>query len=84
MICDGTGHLCIMINDTMRSDDMADLCTVREAITRARSERLNLSEYGLRQMIKTGQLPVRYVGKKALVYYPGLVRYLTFEDAPRQ
>ena len=59
---------------------MADICTIREAVARARLDNMNLSEYGLRQMIKTGQLPVRYVGKKALVYYPGLIKYLTFGD----
>lgn len=59
---------------------MADLCTIREAVARARMDRMNLSEYGLRLMIKRGELGVRYVGKKALVYYPGLIKYLTFGD----
>ena len=59
---------------------MADLCTIRDAVARARSEQMNLSEYGLRKMIKNGELPVRYIGKKALLYYPGLIRYLTFSD----
>ena len=61
---------------------MADLCTIREAVARARMEKMNLSEYGLRLMIKRGELDVRYVGRKALVYYPGLIKYLTFGDAP--
>lgn len=56
---------------------MADLCTIREAVKRAKEDQIPISEYALRQMIHTGQFKVRYVGrKKALIYYPSLVQFL--------
>lgn len=59
---------------------MADICTIREAVQRAKDDQIPISEYALRQMIKTGTIPVRLIGKKALVYYPTLVRHLQCID----
>ena len=59
---------------------MADVLTVREAGRRAGNEGLPVTEYSLRRWIKTGAVPVRSVGKKALLFYPNLVRYLQCED----
>lgn len=59
---------------------MADICTIREAVQRAKDDHNPISEYALRQMIKTGAVPVRLIGRKALVYYPTLVRHLQCVD----
>lgn len=61
---------------------MADVVTVREAVARAKAEGLPLSEYSLRILLKTGAIPARIVGqgKKYLLYYPNLVRYLQCVD----
>ncbi len=59
---------------------MANVVTIREAVARARSEGLPVSEYTLRRWIKTGVIPVRTAGRKALLYYPALVRFLTCAD----
>ena len=59
---------------------MADVLTVREAVRRAGKEGLPVTEYSLRRWIKTGALPVRSVGNKALLFYPNLVRFLQCED----
>ena len=59
---------------------MADVLTIREAVERARSEGLPVSEYTLRRWIKTGAVPVRKAGKKQLLFYPALVRYLSCAD----
>ena len=59
---------------------MADVLTVREAVRRAGNEGLPVTEYSLRRWIKTGALPVRSVGNKALLFYPNLVRFLQCED----
>ena len=58
---------------------MADVLTIREAAQRAKREGLPVSEYSLRGWIKTGDLPVRNIGKKSLIYYPNLVSYLRCE-----
>lgn len=59
---------------------MADVLTIREAVRRADAEQLPVSEYALRRLVRSGQIPVRMVGRKALLYYPQLVRYLQCLD----
>ena len=59
---------------------MPDVLTVREAVTRCKADGLSVTEYTLRRWIKTGAVPVRTVGSKALLFYPNLVRYLQCED----
>lgn len=59
---------------------MADVLTIKEAAQRAKEEGLPISEYGLRCLVRSGKLPVRKIGSKALIYYPALVRYLRCED----
>ena len=57
---------------------MNDILSVRETLCRLDAEGLHISEYALRRIIREGHIPVRYVGqKKALIYYPNVVRYLT-------
>ena len=60
----------------------ADVLTVRQAVARARSEGLPVAECAVRRWIKTGALPVRWAGTKALLYYPGLVAFLQGESQP--
>ena len=59
---------------------MADVVTIREAVQRAKNDGLPVSEHALRQWVKTGAIPARKVGQKALLFYPNLVRYLQCED----
>lgn len=57
-----------------------NVVTIREAVQRARADGLPVSEYTLRQWVKTGAVPARKVGQKALLFYPNLVRFLQCED----
>lgn len=59
---------------------MPNVVTVREAVRRAKQDGFPISEYTLRQWIKTGAVPVRNAGKKILIFYPNLVRFLQCED----
>lgn len=59
---------------------MADVLTIREAVERAKTDGMPISEYTLRQWVKSGAVPVRRVGQKALLYYPNLIRYLQCEN----
>ena len=59
---------------------MPEVVTVREAVKRAKQDGYPVSEYTLRQWICIGAIPVRKVGKKNLIFYPNLVRYLQCED----
>ena len=64
----------------MKFDVQHDVVSVREAVQRSKIEGMPISEYTLRRVIKSGEIPVRRVGQKVLLYYPNLVRYLTCED----
>lgn len=59
---------------------MPNVVTVREAVKRAKQDGFPVSEYTLRQWIRTGAIPVRKAGTKMLLFYPNLLRYLQCED----
>ncbi len=59
---------------------MPNVLTIREAVRRAKADGLNISEHALRLWTKTGAIPTRKVGQKALLFYPNLVRFLQCED----
>lgn len=59
---------------------MPNVVTIREAVQRAKSDGVPVSEYTLRLWVKNGAIPVRKVGQKVLIYYPNLVRYLQCKD----
>lgn len=59
---------------------MPDVMTIREAVQRAKADGLPVSEYTLRQWVRTGAIPARKAGTKMLLFYPNLVSYLRCED----
>lgn len=59
---------------------MPNVLTIREAVQRAKNEGLPVSEYTLRAWVRSGAVPTRKVGQKALLFYPNLVRFLQCED----
>ena len=59
---------------------MPNIVTIRQAVTRLKADGLPLSEYSLRMLVKRGAIPVRYVGQKALLYYPNILRYIECAD----
>ena len=61
---------------------MPDVVTIREAVKRAKSDGIPVTEYALRRWIKDGTIPSRNIGAKVLLFYPNLVRYLQCQDAP--
>lgn len=62
---------------------MPNVVTIREAVQRAKSDGMPVSEYTLRQWVKTGEIPTRRAGTKTLLYYPNLVAYLQSGDEVR-
>lgn len=59
---------------------MPDILSVCETIARAKEEGYPISECALRGWIKRGDIPVRHSGRRILLYYPNVVRFLTCED----
>lgn len=55
---------------------MTNMLTIRQSVARLKEDGLPLSEYSLRLLVKRGSIPVRFVGQKALVYYPNIVSFL--------
>lgn len=55
---------------------MADIVTIRGAVTRAKVDGIPVSEYALRMWIKQGLIPTRKAGRKTLLFYPNLVSYV--------
>ena len=60
---------------------MRDIVTIREAVARAKGEGLPISEYSLREWIKSGEIQARKAGNKTLLYYPNLIKYLQCENS---
>lgn len=60
---------------------MPSVVTIREAVKRSKEDGMPVSEYTLRQWVKSGAIPVRKVGQKALLFYPNLIKYLQCEDS---
>lgn len=58
-----------------------NMLTIRETVQRSRAEGLNLSEYALRLWVKRGEIPARYAGTKALLYWPTVKAYVTGNGA---
>lgn len=59
---------------------MPEMVTIRQAVQRTKVDGLPVTEFALRRWIKTGAIPVRNVGSKALLFYPNLVRFLQCVD----
>lgn len=59
---------------------MPNMLTIRQAVSRLKADGLPLTEYSLRMLVKRGVIPVRYVGHKALLYYPNIIKYIQCVD----
>ena len=59
---------------------MSNMLTIRQVVERLKADGLPLSEYALRLMVMRGAIPVRYAGKKALIYYPNVISYIQCSD----
>lgn len=57
-----------------------DINTIPRLAQRAKAEGLPISEYTIRRLIKTGVIPARYIGPKAVASYSALVRYFNCID----
>lgn len=53
--------------------------TIRETLARCRAEGYAISEAALRGWVRTGAIPCVYVGKRALLVYDNVLRFLRCE-----
>lgn len=57
-----------------------NLLSTNEAVARSKLEGIPITETALRRWIKDGTLKVAYTGRKALIYWPNLVKLLCGES----
>ena len=55
----------------------SNLLSINRAVTRGKAEGLPVTETALRRWVKTGEVRAVYAGKKALIYWPNLIQFLT-------
>ena len=55
---------------------MTNMLKTRPCVMRANAEGYEISEYALRQWIRSGAIPARKIGNSFLIYYPNLIRFL--------
>lgn len=61
-------------------EKFSDFLTVSGALKRAKAENLPVTEYALRRWIRTGALPARKINRKAIIYWPRLLDFLSCAD----
>ena len=57
-----------------------DVLNIKEAVARAKASGINISEYTLRRVIRSGELPCRVVGRTYLISWEKLVNWATCVD----
>lgn len=57
-------------------NDFSDVAIINQTLARAKAENMYIPETALRRWVKDGDVPASFVGKKALIYWPALMRFL--------
>ena len=57
-------------------NDFSDVATISQTLARAKAENMYIPETALRRWVRDGDVPASFVGKKALIYWPALMRFL--------
>ena len=65
----------------MENKKPRDILNIKEAVARAKAEGMNISEYTLRRIIRSGQLPCRIVGRTYLISWANLMNWATCADS---
>lgn len=56
------------------------ILTIQETVARSRDKGMPISEYTLRRALRTGAIPCRTVGKKYLIAWENVERWLMCSD----
>lgn len=64
----------------MQNKVNTDILKIRDAVARARSSGMDISEYTLRRAIHSGRLPCRIIGRTYLISWQNLVTWVTCEN----
>lgn len=58
----------------------SNLLSIRQCVERGKAEGLPIPEVALRRWVKSGAVRAIYAGRKALIFWPNLVRFITSGD----
>lgn len=53
---------------------------IREAVKAANEKGFPISEYAIREWVRTGKIPARKAGRTILLYWPNVEAFLTCAD----
>lgn len=56
------------------------ILTIQETVNRAKERGMPISEYTLRRALRSGAIPCRLVGRKYLIAWPNVERWLLCTD----
>lgn len=56
------------------------ILTIQETVERSRQKGMPISEYTLRRALRSGAIPCRLVGRKYLIAWPNVERWLMCTD----
>ena len=56
------------------------ILTIQETVSRAKQEGMPVSEYTLRRALRSGAIPCRTVGRKYLIAWQNVVKWLLCEN----
>lgn len=60
----------------MREIQKHDVLTINEAVARSKLEGVPIPETALRRWVRNGDIHAVYTGKKALLYWPAVKKFL--------
>lgn len=53
-----------------------ELATIQTTAERCKQEGIGFSESALRMLVKNGDIPACRIGKKVLIYWPNVLRFI--------
>jgi ribosomal protein S25 len=56
-----------------------DMLSINETVQRSKVEGIPITQTALRQWVKNGDIHAVYAGRKALLYWPAVVKFLCGE-----
>lgn len=77
--CENLSDCFVSIPD-MTDFQHRDILNIKEAAARAKAEGMNISEYTLRRIIRTGKIPCRIVGRTYLISWEKLMSWVNCVD----
>ena len=57
-------------------NNFSDVATINQTLARAKAENMYIPETALRRWVKNGDVPARFSGNVAYIFWPNLLNFL--------